>query len=69
MACGFEEIDGASTVVKMDISLHALPGLPRTVIVMEINFIVFQAAPESLNDDVIRSTPFAIHADTPFILL
>lgn len=36
---------------------------------MDVNLIVLEAAPETLNDDVVRGTAFTVHADSNLVLL
>lgn len=55
--------------MQMHVSFHTLPGLPRALVIIEIDFIVFQAAPEALDDDIILGSALAVHADAHLVFL
>jgi len=56
-------------VVQMNVALYTLPGLARTSVVVDVDLVVLQTAPEALNDDVIRGTALTIHADPHLLAL
>lgn len=56
-------------IVQMNVAIHTMPRLARTVVIVDIDLIVFQAAPETLNDDVILGTTLAVHADPNLVFL
>lgn len=53
----------------MDVAFHTLSRLSRTVVVVDIDLIVLQAAPEAFNNNVVLGTALAVHADSNPILL
>lgn len=55
-------------IVQMNVALHAPPGLSRACILIYVDLVVLEAAPEALNDDVVRGAAFAIHTDSNVIL-
>lgn len=55
--------------MQVDVMLHSLPCFTRTTVLIDINLIVFQAAPEALNDNVILGAALPIHADANLVLL
>jgi hypothetical protein len=59
---------GQVVIVKMNIAFYTLPHLSRALVVIEIHFIILQAAPEALDNDIVYSSSFAIHANTNIFL-
>ena len=44
-------------VVEVDVGADAAPRLGQALIDPEIDFLVFDRAPEALNEDVVQATP------------
>ena len=53
----------AVVVVKLDPGFYAKPGLGDRAVSLQENFLVFQAPPKPLDEDVVQKAAFAIHAD------
>jgi hypothetical protein len=53
----------ALCVVKVEPSANAGLGLGHRRIGVEVDLLVFQAAPQSLDEDVVHASTLAIHAD------
>src|SRR5260221_13846001 len=51
------------TVVEVEIAADRRTCLADAVIGLEIDFFIFDRAPQSLDEDVVAPGPFAIHAD------
>ena len=50
-------------VVVIEPVRHVFGKLCASVICLQVNSFIFQGAPESLNENIISETPFAVHAD------
>ena len=53
----------ALLVVEVHPAPHAGAGVAYGAIGVEVDFFVFQAAPEAFDEDVVHPAPFAVHAD------
>ncbi len=53
----------ALLVVEVHPAPDAGAGVAYGVIGVEVDFFVFQAAPEAFDEDVVHPAPFAVHAD------
>src|SRR3954463_4425714 len=52
-----------ATIVEVQVSANRTAGLPNAVIGFEIHFLVFDAAPKPLDEDVVAPGAFAVHAN------
>jgi hypothetical protein len=50
-------------IVELEVLVDPVSGLPRRVVLIEINLFIFEASPESLSENVVDGPTFAIHAD------
>jgi len=57
-----------SAVVEVQISADRYEGLGHAVVAFEINLLVFDAAPQPLDEDVVASRALVIHADRNAVL-
>ena len=54
---------GAEVVVEMKILFDLLIGFRGSLILMEIDLLVFQGSPQPLGEDIVESSSFSVHAD------
>src|SRR6202040_3807163 len=59
----------ALLVIKAEPGADAGLGLGDTGIGVEVDLLVFQATPQSLDKDVVHESPFAVHADGDLVAL
>lgn len=50
-------------VVEMEVALEAVLELRRCFVGVQVDVLVFEGAPESLDEDIVEGTPAPIHAD------
>ena len=55
-------------VVELEIFFQALFCIIYSVVGVEINFFIFDTAPESFNKDVITPAAFSVHADLDVVI-
>src|SRR5829696_9671787 len=55
---------GSSSIVEGQVSADRGPGLADRVVGPEINLLVLDRSPESLNEDVVAPRASAVHADS-----
>src|SRR5580693_7121724 len=53
----------AFVVVKAEPGANPSLGLGNVLIGIEVDFLVFEAAPQSLDEDVVHAAALAVHAD------
>jgi hypothetical protein len=53
----------SQAVVKVKIDLEFLPGLHKRIIRFQIYFLVLDAFPEALHENIVHPPAFFIHAD------
>jgi len=53
----------SSPVVKVEISTNRASRLSDGFVGSQIDLLVFDAAPQPFNEDVVPPSPFAVHAD------
>jgi len=58
-----ERLVFAFLVVELHPGVDAEPGLCNGAVSLYENVLVFQAAPKTLDEDVVQKSTFAIHAD------
>jgi hypothetical protein len=58
-----------SVIEEVKVAADRLPRLADAVIGMQIDFLVFDAAPQALNEDVISPSPFVVHADRDVVAM
>ena len=51
-------------VVKPEVSLQVTSGIGNRCVLMKVNFLVFDATPETLNENVVEGPATAVHADS-----
>jgi hypothetical protein len=51
------------TIIEVQVTANRSAGLGYTVVGSQIHLLVFDAAPQALDEDVISPSPFAVHAD------
>lgn len=56
-------------VIEVHPPLNASAGLGHGVVGVKIGFLIFETAPQALNEDVIHLAPLSIHADLYAMLL
>lgn len=59
----------ASAIVEIEIAGQRLPYLGNGVVAVQVNLLVLDRFPETLDEDVVSSAPLAIHADLNAVLL
>ena len=59
----------ALLIVEGQPSANAGLGLGNTRIGVEVDFLVFEAPPQSLDEDVVHAAPLAVHADGDLVAL
>ena len=59
----------ALLIVKAKPGTDAGPGLGDRRIGVEVDFLVFEAAPQPLDKDVVHAATLAVHADHDFVPL
>src|SRR5260370_24999870 len=59
----------ALVIVEAEPGANASPGLGNADIGVEVDFLVFEASPQSLDKDVVHAAPLAIHADGDLVAL
>ena len=59
----------ALVIVEAEPSANAGLGLGDRRIGIEVDFLVFEAPPQSLDEDVVHAAPLAIHADRYLVAL
>ena len=50
-------------VVVLDVAADSFPGDVQVVVGVQVDVLVLQAPPESLDEDVVPPTALAVHAD------
>lgn len=50
-------------IVKVEVSAQALTGLANIIVIVQADFFVFDAAPQSLDEDVVQVSTASIHTD------
>jgi len=50
-------------IVKNKVGADPLPRIPYGVVVVDIDVLILQRAPESLDEDIVEGSPSAVHAD------
>lgn len=50
-------------VVEVEVFAQAGDGLGDTFVIVQVDFFVFDAAPQSLDEDVVQCSPASIHTD------
>lgn len=55
-------------IIEIEISSQTFNRLRHGLVVVQINLFVFDASPEPLNEDVVRCTASAVHADLDLAL-
>jgi hypothetical protein len=50
-------------VVEVEVFVQALDGLGDTFVVVQIDLFIFDAAPESLDEDVVQGATASVHTD------
>src|SRR5208282_3375635 len=53
----------AAAIVEVEITANGAPRLANAAISPQIDLLVFHAAPEPLDEDVVPPGPFPVHAD------
>src|SRR6266478_6580514 len=53
----------SASVVKVQITADRSAGVADAVVGPQIHLLVFDAAPQPLDEDVVPPSPFAVHAD------
>src|SRR6266511_2997924 len=56
------------TIVKSEIFSQARYGLGRVLVIVQVNLFVFDAAPESFDEDVVQRSTAPIHTDGDFVI-
>ncbi len=59
----------AAGVVEVQIASQGAPGLRAGVLGPQVNFLVLDGAPQSLDEDIVSPATLAVHADTDVVLL
>src|SRR5258708_2424855 len=50
-------------IVKVEVTADRVPGLADAFVSPQIHLLIFDAAPQALDEDIIPPSPFAVHAD------
>src|SRR5471032_2563219 len=50
-------------VVEVQVAADRSAGLANAVVGVQIHLLIFDAAPQSLDEDIVPPSPFAVHAD------
>ena len=58
----------ASAIIEVQVSADRSAGLADTVVGPQIDLLIFDAAPQPLDEDVIPPSSFAVHADRDFVV-
>ena len=53
----------APCVIEVEVTADRSAGLADAVVGPQIHLLVFDAAPQPLDEDVVPPSPFAVHAD------
>ncbi len=53
----------ANRVVEVDEPANVRPGIARGLVGLEVDLLVFDRSPESLDQDVVAPASLAVHAD------
>src|SRR5674476_1549881 len=53
----------STAVVEVQVAADRSAGLANAVVGLEINLLVFNAAPQPLDKDIVPPSSFAVHAD------
>jgi hypothetical protein len=51
-------------IVKIEIMADRIPSVADAVVGPQIHLLVFEAAPQSLDEHAVPPSPFAVHADS-----
>ena len=51
-------------IIKPEISLQVTSGVGNRRVLVNVNLLVFDAAPETLNENVVEGPAAAVHADS-----
>jgi len=54
-------------IIESEPAADTLTGFSHRTIRFDIHLLIFQAAPQPLNENVVQKSPFAVHAD-PYVL-
>jgi len=54
----------AMIVVEAEVGAKTAFGLHQVGVGLEVNLLVFDRAPESLDENIVQASPFAIHRDS-----
>ena len=58
----------SAAVVEVEIATNRFAGVGHAVVGAEIHLLVFDAAPQPLDEDVVSPRTFAVHADRDAVL-
>lgn len=50
-------------VLELEVFAQALDGLGDAIIVLQVDFLIFDTAPEPFNEDVVRCSTASVHTD------
>src|SRR5262249_58554399 len=53
----------SAAVVKVQVTADRSPGLADAVVGSQIHLLVFDAAPQPFDEDIVAPSPLAVHAD------
>jgi hypothetical protein len=55
-------------VVKFKVSSDAAPRLGNVLVSLQVHLLVFEAAPEPLDEDIVPEAPTSVHADRDAVI-
>ena len=58
----------SAPIVEVEIAANRCAGLGHAVVGPEIHLLVFHAAPQPLDEDIVSPRTFAVHADRDAVL-
>ena len=58
-----ERLMGPTGIVKLEVVRQALAGVSRTVVLMQIDFFIFNSSPQALSENIVEGATTTIHAD------
>ena len=56
-----QRLMGSLLVVKLEILVNPFPGLTGRIILIEIDFLIFEASPEAFGKNVVDGPAFSVH--------
>lgn len=51
-------------VVELEVTVQAVPGFVKALVIMQINFLIFYRPPQPFRKDIVKASAPAVHTDS-----